>query len=293
MWTAGDYVLHSARKFKWGVGRVFNATPSDVAVIFSDGASRAFKQPATVLEPAPSNPADHPVLKDLSQLKAHPQAGLVPLSGLVQAFFKYFPGGFYDPAYLNNPKHGERRDKVTGSKLALALLNEAEWSEFIEQHNYPEICARLRKVASRTYMLHPSEMGKWFDALKSEPLQEPIAKALRAEIFGFGSRENRFAQLAQVLSTAKGCSIWPIATYYGFLLRPGRRMFLKPEATKAAALGCGWDLQYATKLNWTTLSKTEAMAGYLYEELTRLGLRPRDMIDVQSFIWVTNPGYYQ
>lgn len=293
MWTAGDYVLHSARKLKWGVGRVFTATPATVTVIFSDGAKRTFKQPAAVLEPAPPNPADHPVLKDVSHLKAHPAPRLVPVSGMIQAFFKYFPEGFYGPAYLNDPKQGERRAKVTTSKLALTLLNEVEWAELIDRTEYTEVCARLQKLASKIYMLHPVEQARWSAALKSQPLQEPIAKALHTEIFGPGNRVNRFAGLVQALSMAKGCSIWPIATYYGFLLKPARRLFLKPEATKAAAVASGWQLNYSSKLNWVTLSSAESMVTYLFKELTQLGLKPRDMIDIQSFIWVTNPRYHQ
>ena len=69
-------------------------------------------------------------------------------------------------------------------------------------------------------------------------------------------------------------------------------MFIKPEVTQFAAEACGWDLQYESALNWQTLSRAEAFANYLFNELCQRGLKPRDMIDVQSFIWCIDPKSY-
>ena len=62
-------------------------------------------------------------------------------------------------------------------------------------------------------------------------------------------------------------------------------MFLKPSVTRAAAEICAFELNYQTELNWMTYRCLLDFAKYLYETLSEL--KPLDMIDVQSFIWVS------
>ena len=59
-------------------------------------------------------------------------------------------------------------------------------------------------------------------------------------------------------------------------------MFLKPEATKAAAEACGIELNYRPDLNWGTYESALAVGAFLKEAIA--DLRPRDMIDVQGFM---------
>lgn len=61
---------------------------------------------------------------------------------------------------------------------------------------------------------------------------------------------------------------------------------------KFAAEACGGDLQYDSKLNWNTLQSAEGMARNLFDILPSMGLHPRDMIDVQGFIWCIEPNSY-
>ena len=67
-------------------------------------------------------------------------------------------------------------------------------------------------------------------------------------------------------------------------------MFLKPEVTKTGAEICGFELNYRTEPNWLTYSKLLEFSQYLFKSLSEL--KPRDMIDVQSFIWCTAEGKY-
>ena len=123
-------------------------------------------------------------------------------------------------------------------------------------------------------------------------LQRPLSEAIFNDIYGAGDRRRRFESLTAVLGDGEGCGKWTVATYYGFLFLPGARIFIKPEVTKYAALACGWDLKYDSELNWNTLASAEKLAAYIFEELTRRGLAPRDMIDVQSFVWCIDPKSY-
>ena len=46
------------------------------------------------------------------------------------------------------------------------------------------------------------------------------------------------------------------------------------------------------QLNWKTYERVLAFSMWLFDELTERGLEPRDMIDVQSFIWCIGPESY-
>lgn len=291
-WRAGSFVLHKG-KSEWGVGKVLNANSQELEVFFVHGGKRAFGQPAAFLDEAPVQLTDHPLLACLAPAVLNGSVRFLPLPECVRYFRKLFPDGFYDPAYVTtDPKRGERHYKVLASQLAQSLLRQSVWSDLTKAGQFSEICQRLGSVESKTNLLHSFEKIKWHAALKDERLQKPLAEALYNDLYGSSSRMSRFDELAKVLSQADGCAKWTTATYYGFLLQPEPRIFLKPEVTKFAAEACGWDLQYESALNWKTLSRAEALANYLFTELTRMGLKPRDLVDVQSFIWCIGPNSY-
>lgn len=292
IWNPGTYVLHKARP-EWGVGKILDVNANSVQVFFINAGKRLFEQPAGFLEFAPERTKDHPLLARIAPAVLNGSTEFLPLAECVSRFQRLFPGGFNDPEYLTtDPKKGERHYKVHASQLAQSLLVKSEWSGLASQGRYAEICQRLAKVESATNLLHAFEKIKWHAALKDEGLQKLLADAIFDDIYGTESRISRFDALAKALNHAEGCAKWTVATYYGFLLEPESRIFIKPEVTKFAAEACGWDLQYDSALNWNTLSRAEALAQYLFESLTALGMGPRDMIDVQSFIWCINPKSY-
>lgn len=83
---------------------------------------------------------------------------------------------------------------------------------------------------------------------------------------------------------------WPVVTVVGFIAQPDRHMFLKPDVTRAAAKACGVDFQYASRPNWATYRSLIAFAEKVRRDQRDLG--PRDMIDLQSFIWVQGSDEY-
>jgi len=291
-WKTDEYVVHTKRP-EWGVGKIIRVDSEAVTVFFVGSGKRALGQPAALIVLAPPELHCHPLLARIAPSVLSDEVKFLPLRDCVDYFHKLFPDGFYDAAYMTkDPKAGERHYKVVASEMAHALLGKAVWEVLIESGKFGEICQRLAKVESKTNLLHSFEKIKWHAALKVSHLQKPISISVFNDIYGVGSRMSRFDALAKVLGELDGCAKWTIATYYGYLLQPEPRIFIKPEVTKFAAEACGWDLQYQSSLNWNTLHRAEEMASYLFAELTRRGLRPRDMIDVQSFIWCIDPKSY-
>ena len=78
---------------------------------------------------------------------------------------------------------------------------------------------------------------------------------------------------------------WPIFTVFGFLFFPERSILIKPEQVKDAAKLSNFDIKYDSKLNWQTYRRTKLFYEILKRELEKENLYPKDMIDIQSFMW--------
>ena len=61
--------------------------------------------------------------------------------------------------------------------------------------------------------------------------------------------------------------------------------------TRLAAARYGFDLPYQSRPNWSTYSALLQLAGIVKRDQADLG--PRDLIDVQSFLWVQGSEEYQ
>jgi hypothetical protein len=61
-------------------------------------------------------------------------------------------------------------------------------------------------------------------------------------------------------------------------------MFLKPNVTRVAAENYEFDFRYGAKPSWSGYANLRKLASVVRRDLR--DRRPRDMIDIQSFIWV-------
>ncbi len=83
---------------------------------------------------------------------------------------------------------------------------------------------------------------------------------------------------------------WPMVTVWGFLARPDQHCFLKPMVTRIAAEKYGFPFQYRSRPNWETYENLLELAATVKRNLR--DLKPRDMIDIQSFLWVQGSEEY-
>lgn len=83
---------------------------------------------------------------------------------------------------------------------------------------------------------------------------------------------------------------WPVLTVVGFLAQPRMHIYLKPTVTRRAAAAYGYDLIYRSQPSWETYKSLLGFAPAVQRDMR--DLHPRDMIDIQSFIWVQGPDEY-
>jgi hypothetical protein len=147
-----------------------------------------------------------------------------------------------------------------------------------------EICKDAGRVLQLTNLVHKMELIKFHAGLDSETAKRQFVTGLCDLLFGDTELEYRFIAFCDVLSDI-GAPNWTTATYFPFIMYPDKYMFMKPRVTIAAAEICDFELNYKPQLNWLTYKSLLTFAAELKERLREL--KPRDFIDVQSFIWCT------
>jgi hypothetical protein len=207
-------------------------------------------------------------------------------------FLKVFPGGFRDETYLE----WEREYKWATHERWLAVLGQAEFRRLLRSEDFQEIAARAIRVEqqSRHSMIFSFEKMALRDAVKSPGGARSFAEGLYRYLHGKAELEHRFAAWVNVVAALprKQTRVltWPLVTVFGFIAQPKVHVFLKPMVTREAARACEFELEYRSRPNWNTYARLLSLAGRLRGELR--DLKPRDMIDIQSFLWVQGSAEY-
>ena len=273
--TIGNRVRHPARP-EWGIGQVLEVDSSKASVFFVEAGSKIISLrhvSLAVLHPPPT----HPLLDRIDQ-KAVGGSGYRSISQSIKSFLKAYEGGFYGDAYLRT----ERGYKVEAHELATTILARAELEPLAASGAFEEICHRAMQVVNKTNLIFPNEKMGLKDGLKSAARRHVFAVTLHELLHGEDDLPARFHRFAAVLEDM-GAGKWTVATYFPFLLFPDEHQFIKPTCTKNAATICAFDIEYTPRPGWPAYERMLRFSNYLRSELA--ALKPRDNIDVQSFIW--------
>ena len=205
-------------------------------------------------------------------------------------FLHYFPKGFYDQTYLE----WERNYKWAAHEEWAATLERKIFNQLLKRGEYAEIAARAVRLEARTNLLFSFEKMALRDAVKSAAGARAFSEGLYAFLYGAGSPERRFERFAEVLAALPRRQTrvltWPLQTVFGFTALPRQHIFLKPMVTRRAAAAYGFDFRYQSRPNWQTYTSLQEFAAVIGRD--QADLKPRDMIDIQSFIWVLGSDEY-
>src|SRR5690349_2109305 len=207
-------------------------------------------------------------------------------------FLRFFPGGFRDETYID----WEREYKWETHERWQEALSQAEFRRLLGEREFAEIAARAIRVEqrSRHSMIYSFEKMALRDAVKSAEGARLFAERLYAFLHGAGSIERRFTDWVEAVGALprKQTRVltWPLVTVFGFIAQPDTHMFLKPNVTRAAARAYGFDFEYQSRPSWDTYASLLEFAATVRRDVR--DLRPRDMIDIQSFIWVQGSDEY-
>lgn len=202
-------------------------------------------------------------------------------------FLSYFPDGFRDESYI------EREYKWEAHCQWREALGKATFKSLLDQRKYDEIAMRALRIEGRTNLIFSFEKMALRDGVRGKGA-EVFAKALYAYLHGRGALEKRFEAWIQALASLprKQTRVltWPVATVFAFLAQPDQHLFVKPNVMRRAAEAMGLDFAYTSRPNWTTYKSALDLAAHLRKELRDLD--PKDLIDIQSFLWVQGSDEY-
>ena len=207
-------------------------------------------------------------------------------------FLSEFPGGFHDGKYLS----WERDYKAAVHREWTRALGKAEMRRLLDEEDHAEVAARAVRVEqrSRHSMLFSFEKMALRDALRKPAGARAFAEGLHAFLHGPGSMESRFEAWRDVVAALPRRQTrvltWPLVTVFGFIAQPKRHLFVKPKVMRRAARAYGYDLPYRSRPDWETYAAFLDLAQTVKRDLADLA--PRDLIDVQSFLWVQGSDEY-
>ena len=206
-------------------------------------------------------------------------------------FLRLFPRGFRDETYLD----WERGYKWEAHQRWTEQLDPREYAGLMAKAQYAVIAARAVRIESRTNLLFSFEKMALRDAVKSAAGARAFALGLNDYLHGSGPLERRFerwcAAVADLPRRQTRVLTWPLLTVFPFIAQPDTHMFLKPNVTRLAAREYGFDFEYHSRPSWPIYRSLLEFAATVRRDLR--DQRPRDMIDIQSFIWVQGSDEYE
>jgi hypothetical protein len=295
MFATGTIVINPLKP-EWGPGRIVKAENSRVSVIWRDLPERHAKLMSTAAVQIASVQSDA-ILDNLPPLVEKDGQISLPMERITLAqaraeFLRRYPLAFADPGYIGNKKTGERQYKYDAHLFWQERLGNGRFGELLV-HDLPLLVAEVMRCIGKVNLLYPMESAALADALRVEPAARRLLTKLAALLESTDITEEVYGPYAAAvtdLPAERGkVATWPVATIMPFLAQPERHMFLKPEVTQNAANALGFNLCYKSEPNWLTYRKLLDMASIYRTKL--IDWNPRDLIDVQSFFWVSCGGY--
>ncbi len=162
------------------------------------------------------------------------------------------------------------------------------------QHAYEKIAQTAVRIETRTNLLFSFEKMALRDAIKTHGGAKAFAKGLYEYVYGRDPMDVRFTAFGEVLDSLPRVQTrvhtWPLHTVFGFIANPKDFIFMKPRVTQVAAEAYDFNFEYKSRPNWKTYQSLLDFAETVREDTA--DLKPRDYIDLQSFIWVMGSEEY-
>lgn len=200
-------------------------------------------------------------------------------------FLRFFPGGFADEKYYD----WERGYKWEAHQAWEEQLGRAEFKRLLRSNEFDEIAARAVRIESRTNLLFSFEKMALRDAIRTGA--RDFAQGLYEYLHGKGNFEQWCSVVESLPRRQTRVLTWPLVTVFGFIALPERHIFLKPNVTRIAAREYEFDFRYTSRPNADTYRNYLEFAAAIRRDTK--DLRPRDMIDLQSFMWVQGSDEYE
>ena len=168
------------------------------------------------------------------------------------------------------------------------------FADLLQSKRYEDLAAAAVRIESRTNLLFSFEKIALRDAIRSRADAKIFAQGLNDFLYGTDAMERLFTRWVDTVGHLPRRNTrvltWPLVTVFGFIAQPRTHFFFKPTVTREAARRYGVDLPYASRPAWPLYKPLLDFVGRVRSDIREL--RPRDMIDMQSFLWVQGSDEY-
>ncbi len=277
-----DRVKHPTME-SWGLGEVLEDSTERMLRVFFVGVGEK-KLVLDIVEPikVDKEKNKHPILDNLKLSDQTPAIKYKSLPSSIEYFLSKFPEGFKGEKYLEE----ERNYKVSAHTSAKELLGENHFLSLVEKEDYEEITKIALKIVNSTNLIFPNEKMALKDGLSSLESKKQFSNELFNLLYGKDDFSKNFQSFCTFLDNIKAGK-WTTATYFPYIFQPEKYMFVKPTITQHAADLSRFEICYSPQVNWKTYKLILNFSEYLRTALVEL--EPRDMIDIQSFMWCVAP----
>ena len=207
-------------------------------------------------------------------------------------FLEIFPDGFHDETYLD----WERDYKWEAHRLWLERIGDKRaFRAKLDEGRHEDVAAAAVRIESGRALLFSFEKMALRDAVvRSHKGAVMFADGLFDWLHGPGGERERFERWLDVVRELPRkqtrVATWPVITVFGMIARPKVHCYLKPLTTKRAAEAYGFDFTYSSRPSWSTYASLLELCRTVRRD--QADLRPRDQIDIQSFLWVQGSDEY-
>ena len=174
------------------------------------------------------------------------------------------------------------------------MLSRERFAELLKHRRYKDIAKAAIGIESRTNLLFSFEKMALRDAVKQPEGARDFSRGLFAYLHGDGDLELRFDawrdMVGELPRRQTRVLTWPVLTVFPFIAQPTLHMYLKPVVTRVAADAYEFEFTYSARPTWRTYVSLLEFARRVRRDVR--DLRPRDFIDIQSFLWVVGSDEY-
>lgn len=295
----------------WGAGLVVRDLPLHWELFFDHGGERKFvKSLATTLVPVTLSPSDLAALeskayarlsrsevraKSVARPRTSPaaKARFESIEEQLAFFEKIFPGGFLGDTFTTEERGVLGAKGKFGYKEAAIALAQDELSlKRFAKGDKEALFDSAKKVLQSTSIVFPMEGPIPFAAMDADSRAVAI-DAMKELLHGAGEYGYRLQAFVRAMNMKdkKGepkAASWPFATIFGAYLNPDEFVCVKPTAFATQAATFGMSVEKSQSVTAAGYREFLEVATRTRDALVAAGQKPRDMMDVYSFIWRTH-----
>lgn len=297
--TEPDLFRHKKRP-EWGVAILAYEREHHRAYQFEDGRLRKLKdgyyslmEPAVDVRGSPTALVEglRTAIRTQGDEPAPPsQKAVAPFSAQVELFQRMYPGGFSDPAWIDDHRRGagrplkRHRDPVVAE--AQEALGQGPLDLLIEGDRPGDIAEIVVEIFSRTTLVPLKYVKQLRQA--DEDQRRALGAVIPPLLHGDGSFRLRFKRYLAVLRDILGTRPpWRLATALPALMFPAEHVCVRRSSFLRQAGSIAPRARYTEMARVQSYENFRRVAEAVAKRLRDAGHEPKDLLDVHDFIWAT------